>query len=147
MRSQGADGLVRKGAVGSPAVGHDTAVAGEFAQPLLQLLEWNRDGTGNVRSLVLRGGSDIDHNQRLACLESCQQLITTDRFEAFPRTQVSLDEVLYARQPLSRQGAQSHPEPVDDRRGEPITHASAVPGCGHESGILQDLEVPAGVGD
>jgi hypothetical protein len=55
-----------------------------------------------MRSLILLGGSDIDHDQRFAGPESSDKLITTDRFEAFTRTQIRLDQALYARQSFSR---------------------------------------------
>jgi hypothetical protein len=37
-----------------------------------------------MRSLILLGGSDIDHYQWFAGPESGQKLIAADRFEAFP---------------------------------------------------------------
>ena len=147
MFAQHSDCLRRKSAVGTAAVGDALTIARQLPKAGFQVLERDRDCPSNVRGSILLRRSHIHHDQRLAALEPGHQLLSGHRFKAFSCAEVGLDETLYAGQSLGRQRAQSHPEPVDDRRGEPIPHARAVPGSGHESGILQDLEVPAGVGD
>src|SRR5207249_8123154 len=78
--TEGAGRFRRKGAVRTAAISHDLALTWQLPQPLLQLRKRNRNRAGNMRCLILLGGSDVDHHQRFARPESGQKLITADRF-------------------------------------------------------------------
>jgi len=92
-----------------------------------------------VRRCVLLGGPDVDHDQRFTAIEPSQQLFAADRLQAFSYAEVRPHQALYARQPLGRHRTERHPELENDRRGEAIAHACALPGSGYEPGLLQDL--------
>lgn len=115
-------------------------------QPPLELIEWDRNGTGEVPGSIFLQGPHIDDYEPFAPLQSGQQLLAVYGLETFLRSEIRLDKALDAGQPLGSQGAQSNPELVDGGRGEPVTHASAVASRRQESCLFQYLEVLAGVG-
>src|SRR5687768_16223240 len=59
VAAQEADGVVGEDAVAAAAVGDDLLVMRELCQPVVELLEGNVDGAGQVAAGVLGFGSDV----------------------------------------------------------------------------------------
>src|SRR5579859_6364269 len=98
VRLQSADRLRRKCTVGAAAVSDDLAVRWKLMQPLLELVERDRNRTGEVRRSIFLHRPHIDDEKWLARLQAGQQVLAADGFETFSRSQIRLDQALDARQ-------------------------------------------------
>ena len=111
--------LARERAVRAAAVGHDLDVRGQLAHLFVDALWIHEHRARDVPGVELGSGADIEHHHA-TLVKAAQEVVSADRRDAVPWSQVGLDQVTEPGDVPGGDLAHRRPQVDDPLTAEPV---------------------------